>query len=184
MRKLGHTLKLYNCPREVFLDAMTTHKEDAFANTFVAKADMLAAWDRCIGVFVEGVLCAAIITTISKTNPRVANLQLLHTFYMHRGSGAARKLCEAALVESRSAGAEYFRVSSEPSAVGFYEKLGFHFWGKQKSGCSLSVFKFSDAGHIYDDKDPVIHRALYSGRKGALACSYTTHEPSTLNHDA
>ena len=34
---------------------------------------------------------------------------------------------------------------------------------------------------IYDDKDPVLQKALYSGRKGSLALSYIMQESVDLN---
>jgi hypothetical protein len=49
--------------------------------------------------------------------------------------------------------------------------MGFKFLGKQKSGCSLSMFKingnrFSDG--IYDPNDPIITAAV--NRKGKGGC--------------
>lgn len=150
--------------------SISTHKGDAFARTFIAKADMQGQWDDCIGVFDDtGDLMAAIITTVSKRKPWVANLQLLHTFVSHRGNGAGKFLCEFSLRRAIGLGAKYFRVSSEATAVQFYEKIGFRFWGKQKSGCQLSIFKIGgntfDEG-IYDYSDPVIYKAIHKRGKG------------------
>jgi predicted GNAT family acetyltransferase len=131
---------------------------------------MQEQWDDCIGAFnEEGELMAAIITTISKRRPFVANLQLLHTFAKHRGRGAAKALCEASLLYVKSKHAVYFRVSSEPESVGFYEKIGFKFWGKQKSGCQLSIFRidgttFSECD--YDYTDQMINIAIHKKGKG------------------
>ena len=77
-------LKLRNCTRTEFIASISSDKEDNFAKTFVAKADMQDQWGYCIGAFDNDKLTAAIITTISKTKPHVANLQLLHTFVKHR----------------------------------------------------------------------------------------------------
>jgi hypothetical protein len=47
--------------------------------------------------------------------------------------------------------------------------MGFKFLGKQKSGCSLSMFKINGknfADGIYDLSDPVIHAAVYKKGKG------------------
>ena len=178
-------MKLHNCTRDQFQSAITTDRADSFAKTFVAKADMQGNWNACLGAFSsDGELMGAIITTIGKTNPKVANLQLLHTFAKHRRKGVARELTIQSYKDSIGAGAVYFRVSAEPEAVSFYESVGFKFWGLQKSGCSLSMFKITDddiSSGIYNDNDPVLQKALYSGRKGSLASSYSPKETVDLN---
>lgn len=165
-------MKLNKCSRADFIAAITEDKEDNFAKTFVAKADMQDQWDFCIGAYDGNELTAAIITTISKTKPHVANLQLLHTFAKHRGKGSARLLCEDSLKRARASGATYFRVSSEKPSVGFYERLGFKFWGAQKSGCSLSIFRIGGDTYQeadYDYSDTVINKAV--NRKGKGGCT-------------
>lgn len=174
-RNIVSSMKLRKCTREEFQSAISTDKADSFAKTFVAKANMQDHWDECLGAYnTDDELMGAIITTIGKTNPRVANLQLLHTFAKHRRKGVARELTLSSYELSKMAGAVYFRVSAEPEAVAFYESVGFKFWGLQKSGCSLSMFKINGdlPDGIYNDKDPVLQKALYSGRKGSLASSY------------
>ena len=171
-----NSVKLTACNREQFVSAISSDKGDGFAKTFVAKADMQKNWDKCLGAFTEdGELMGAIITTIGMREPKVANLQLLHTFIKHRRKGVAKTLTEQSFVSAVVDGAVYFRVSAEPDAVKFYESIGFTFWGTQKSGCSLSMFKINGstiADGIYDDNDPIVNKALYSGKKGSLACSY------------
>jgi len=172
-------MKLRKCTREEFVAAITEDKEDKFAKTFRAKADMQKNWDECLGAFTESnELMGAIITTVSKTNPKIANLQLLHTFAKHRRKGVAKKLTLESYDEAVKRGSVYFRVSAEPDAVVFYESIGFKFWGLQKSGSSLSIFKINGELNegVYDDKDPTIKKALYSGRKGSLASSYKKEE--------
>jgi GNAT superfamily N-acetyltransferase len=166
-------MKLRKCTREEFSSQITD--KDGFAKTFVAKANMQEQWDYCMGAWDGDELMGAIITTVNKRDPKVANLQLLHTFFKHRGKGVGKVLTDYALDYAIQQGAVYFRVSAEPDAVKFYEKCGFTFWGLQKSGCSLSIFKIKDniyTNAIYDENDPVIRKALYSGRKGSLASSY------------
>ena len=166
-------LKLSKCSRTDFISSIDqTNSLDNFARTFVAKADMQDQWDYCIGAYDRNDLTAAIITTISKTKPHVANLQLLHTFAKHRGKGSARILCEDSLKRARTNGATYYRVSSEKPAVGFYERLGFKFWGAQKSGCSLSVFRIGGDTFLegdYDLSDTTINKAV--NRKGKGGCT-------------
>jgi GNAT superfamily N-acetyltransferase len=172
-------LKLSKCSRADFISAISTDKEDNFAKTFIAKADMQGQWDYCIGAFDGNELTAAIITTISKTKPHVANLQLLHTFVKHRGKGSARILCEDSLKRARASGATYFRVSSEKGAVGFYERLGFRFWGAQKSGTQLSIFRIGGDTFLegdYDYSDTVINKGV--NRKGKGGCT-TLYELAT-----
>lgn len=179
-----NTMKLRKCTREEFVSAITDDKADGFAKTFRAKADMQEQWEECLGAFNDdGELMGAIITTIGKTNPKVANLQLLHTFNKHRRKGVAKELTLTSYEVSKASGAVYFRVSAEPDAVKFYESVGFKFWGLQKSGCSLSIFKINGSleGGIYNDKDPVLQKALYSGRKGSLASSYSEQKSVDLN---
>lgn len=175
-------MKLRKCTRDEFVAAITDDKADAFAKTFRAKADMQDQWDECLGAFTEdGELMGAIITTLS--NAKVANLQLLHTFNKHRRRGVGKELTLASYTDIVGRGAVYYRVSAESTAVPFYESLGFTFWGKQKSGCSLSMFKINGKlkDGLYNDKDPTIHKALYSGRKGSLASSYDAKKSVDLN---
>ena len=179
-----NTLQLRKCTREEFVAAITEDKADGFAKTFRAKADMQKQWDECLGAFNDdGELMGAIITTLSRTEPKVANLQLLHTFAKHRRKGVAKELTLRSYADIVQRGAVYFRVSAESTAVPFYESLSFTFWGKQKSGCSLSIFKVNGAleDGIYDENDPTIRKALYSGRKGSLASSYDSQKGVDLN---
>jgi GNAT superfamily N-acetyltransferase len=171
-------MKLKKCTRDEFVNAISADKADAFAKTFVAKADMQKIWEHCIGAYDGEELMGAIITTVGIRSPRVANLQLLHTFVKHRRKGVAKTLTECAYANSLVEGATYFRVSAEPDAVAFYESIGFKFWGLQKSGCSLSMFKMNGTeikDGLYDTADPIVNRALYSGKKGSLVSSYETN---------
>jgi predicted N-acetyltransferase YhbS len=162
-------LKLRKCTREEFVASLTSEKADKFAKTFIAKADMQEQWDDCLGAFDDdGSLMGAIITTVGKN--KVANLQLLHTFYKFRGKGVAKELTLMSYDIVKIQGAKYFRVSSEISAIPFYEKIGFKFWGKQKSGCQLSIFRINgelkDGDYDYNDK--TINSAI--NRKGKGGC--------------
>lgn len=165
-------MRLDKCTREQFVDAITDLPADKFAKTFRAKADMQDHWQYCVGAFLEGgVLGGAIITTISKRSPKVANLQLLHTFYVSRGKGIASALCHRSLRDAIEAGAQYFRVSAEPDAVAFYEKIGFKMLGKQKSGCQLSMFQIN--GDSFWDGDYTLdHEPIYNAvhKKGKGGC--------------
>lgn len=177
-------MKLHSCTAEQFKSCITDDPADKFAKTFVAKANMQKQWEYCVGAWEGDELLGAIITTVSKRDPKIANLQLLHTFNKHRGKGVGRVLTNHSLDYAIENDSLYFRVSAEPDAVVFYEKCGFHFWGKQKSGASLSMFKIGGETFgegIYYNKDPIIRKALYSGRKGSLASSYKKLEQNQLD---
>jgi GNAT superfamily N-acetyltransferase len=164
-------MKLTEVPvtRTEFVNSLTEHKQDKFAKTFIAKCDMLQGWDNCIGVWSEGQLAAAIVVTISKKEPKVANLQLLHSFYEFRGKGAARMLCNWAVQHAIDNGAQYFRVSSELDAVEFYKKCGFQFVCKQKT-CELSLFKLTSAIISENNFEPDEYVWKQMNRKGKGSC--------------
>ena len=162
-------MKLHKCTAEQFIAAITDDPADKFAKTFVAKANMQEQWDYCIGCWEDDQLLGAIITTISKREPKVANLQLLHTFSAHRGKGVGKILCEDSLKVAKENRAKYFRVSAEPDAVQFYEKIGFTMLGKQKSNCQLSMFRingdtFADGDYSLDND--AIYKAVHKKGKG------------------
>lgn len=168
-------MNLRNVTRKEFVAALTDLKEDSFAKTFIRKADMQKLWQHCIGAWEDEALQAAIITTISKSSPKIANLQLLHTFAAHRRKGIARALCDFSLFASIELGAEYYRVSAEPGAVEFYKSIGMCMLGKQKSGTSLSMFKINGREFkkgIYNPNDPVIYAAVHKQGKGGCVTTY------------
>ena len=169
-------MTLRETSREEFLKHISEDKADAFAKTFVAKADMQKQWAYCIGCWENDELMGAIITTCSKRTPYVFNLQLLHTFAKHRRKGVARLLTQDSLDRIQGLGTSYYRVSAEPEAVPFYESMGFKFLGKQKSGCSLSMFKINGknfADGLYDIEDPIIYKAIYKKGKGGCVTIFT-----------
>lgn len=168
--------------REEFVREIDDNKANKFAKTFVAKADMLGRWDACVGAFTASDnLAAAVLWTLSKKKPTVCNLQLLHTFADHRGKGAAKELMRYAEIEAIRAGAKYFRVSAEPDAVEFYKKIGYLFWGKQKSGCQLCMFELPG---IYQANDPVVYAAIHKkGKGGVVELSEFYHENINLQQN-
>lgn len=165
-------MKLNSVTKEQFQAAISPDKGDNFAKTFIAKCNMMELWDQVMGAWnEEGELMGAVITTISKTNPRCANLQLLHTFVKHRRLGVGSVLCEWTLNYAVDKGCVYFRVSAEESAVAFYRSLGVKFWGAQKSGCKLSLFQIGGKEYsegVYQFDDPFIQKKLFTKAKGGL----------------
>jgi len=157
----------------------TSVPEDRFASTFMAKCSMLGAWDRCLGWWEGDQLQGAALMTLGKRQPTVANLQLIHTFAAHRRKGVGKKLMLHCLAQAR-VDAQYFRVSSEPEALAFYQSLGLRFWGKQKSGTSLCMFRIQpDGPDVYDIDDPVIHNAVFTKARGGVVDLYVitpTHQ--------
>lgn len=158
--------------RAMFMKALSKadSKLDSFARTFVRKADLQNLWENIYcAVDDEENVCGAIITTYSKKEPKIANLQLLHTFSRYRGNTIGTILCFIALKEALKQNCIYFRVSAEPSAVNFYKKIGFVFQGEQKSKCQLSIFKidgpsFKDGNYCKDDE--IIQKAIFKKGKG------------------
>lgn len=143
---------------------------DKFAWTFRAKARAMDLWRHGLCVKnVEDEIMAAIIVRVNRRAP-VANLQLLHTFARFRRRGLARELVEREF--ARVGGeATHFRVSAEMDAIPFYRSLGFKFWGTQKSGSQLSIFRITDGdikSGIYSLEDPVISKAINRRGRGGL----------------
>jgi len=134
--------------KDEFVAHLTDDKADKFARTFVAKCDMMDAWDKCMGVWYGDRLAGAIVVTVSKRSPLTANLQLLHTFNAYRGKGVASLLCEYGLQYAFEKKAEYFRVSAKLDAVAFYEKFGFKIICRQKTA-QLAMFRL---------QSPLIHQ--------------------------
>lgn len=158
--------------REEFISSLTDLKEDKFAKTFVAKCDMIEGWDNCMTYWDQGEVAAAILVTLSKRSPKVANLQLLHTFYKHRGKGLAKKLVNWGVEYSFDNQAEYFRVSSELDSVGFYEKCGFKFVCRQKTA-KLSMFKMTSPiieNNTFEPDDYIWKTMNKKGKGGCIEC--------------
>lgn len=159
------------CRKEEFIETLENSPKEGngFAKTFKAKANARNLWDSCMGAYSpENLLLGAICVTISKREPKVANIQLLHTFSQHRRRGVGKALVEWAFREVFRK-AEYIRVSSEIDAKPFYEKCGFYFWGTQKSGCYLSIAKLEGESNLrFDLEDSIIKKALVGNRRGTL----------------
>lgn len=154
--------------RDEFIRHITSDKADSFAKTFRAKCDMMRLWDKCFGLFEGDELCSAVIFTISKNNPAMMNLQLLHTFCKHRRKGYAKKLT-LEILNSLIGDVDYIRVSAEKTAVPFYESIGFKFLGEQKSGTLLSVCKVTSESIdecSFDKNDAYINKCLNRNGKG------------------
>ena len=150
----ANSMKLRKTNREEFVAHLTKLKEDRFAKRFVAKCDMMNHWEHCMGLWDGDELAGAIVVTISKRKPIVANLQLLHTFYKFRGRGVGSVLCDYALLYSFGELADYFRVSAELDAVPFYEKYGFKMVGRQKTA-QLSMFQLLRPNILENDMDRI-----------------------------
>lgn len=178
VKRIGNMSTLVKINREIWVKELEKHQgpEDKFARgLFVAKADRMGLWNHAVGSFDrQGKLTGAIIVRVSKRGPRVANLQLLHTFHEFRNKGIARRMV-AWYFERIRQEAQYFRVSSEPPALGFYRKIGFKFWGPQKSKTILSFFKIGGptvADGVYDMNDPVIKGSCFTKKRGGVAELY------------
>jgi GNAT superfamily N-acetyltransferase len=160
--------------KDLFLQREPYQYEDSFAKTFVAKANARNLWGAydCVGIVDDcQKLLGGCITTISKREPVCANLQLIHVFHDSRNLGVGKKLVMQSIDYAVSVGAQYFRLSAEFEAIAFYEKLGFKFYGKQKSGTVLSIGKFVSVGDstlTFSFDDTYIYNKLMSNIRGSL----------------
>jgi ribosomal protein S18 acetylase RimI-like enzyme len=135
--------------------------EDKSLRTFISKCNSMSLWSRgrFYGIYEKGQLASVCCFTRTVKKPYTGNLQLLHTLAKYRRKGYASKLINQSYVELVNGDKwidplQYFRVSSEKSAVGFYKSLGFKFQGTQKSGCWLSV-------HMINNERPTIKNGNY-----------------------
>jgi len=166
------SIVLRETTREEFVAHLTKDKADRFAYTFVAKCEMMNAWDRCMGAWIGSKLAGAIVVTVSKRKPLTANLQLLHTFNEFRGRGIASLLCEYGLQYAFENRAEYFRVSSELDAVAFSEKFGFKMICRQKTA-QLAMFRLQSPAIHQNDMalDSYIWKQMNrKGKGGCIEC--------------
>lgn len=172
-RSSVNSMKLRLVSREEFVAHLTKLKEDRFAKRFVAKCDMMKDWNLCIGAWDGDELAGAIVVTISKRKPLVANLQLLHTFYKFRGRGVGSFLCDYALHHAFYNKAEYFRVSAELDAVPFYEKYGFKMICRQKTA-QLAMFQITSPDILENDMDYIDlyiwKQMIRKGKGGCIEC--------------
>jgi GNAT superfamily N-acetyltransferase len=160
--------------KQQFIAAISEHKDDQFAKTFVAKASAQDLWQDCLGYWRGDTLCAAIVTKHSARQPKTANLSLLHTFAKHRGKGYGTRLVADSLQDALRDGCLYYRVSSEFDAAPFYRKLGFKFLGRQKTA-ELSMFRLNGPlpkDGAYDITDSHIADSVMTKRRGGLERSY------------
>ncbi len=160
-------LTLTSVSRERFLEKPS---QSPFYKTFLSKATAYGLWESCCGLYNSvDELLGAMVVTHSKRKPQVTNLQLLFTFPEYRGQGVGSTLLKHAVDSGKNSGSAYFRVSSEPSSVIFYEKNGIKFWGNQKSGCSLALMKYAPEGNLVMEMDDFVTKSLISNRKGSLS---------------
>lgn len=157
--------------REQFEEAGRGEK---FTRYFINFCDAIKGWGCAHGKFIDDKLAGAVVLKIPIRHVICANLKLLQTFEKYKGLGVGAELCEWAVKAAWEEKAQYFRVSCNPKAIGFYSRIGFKFWGEQRSGCLLSIFKIggpliSDA--IYD-RDEYIEKCLTKGNQGSCVEIY------------
>lgn len=169
-RNNASSMKLRKTSKEEFVAHLTKLKEDRFAKRFVAKCNMMDHWDLCMGAWEGDELAGAIVVTISKRKPLVANLQLLHTFHKFRGRGVGSMLCDYAIKHAYDNDASYFRVSAEFDAVPFYEKYGFKMICRQKTA-QLAMFPLIRPDILENDMDNIdLYIWKQMKRKGKGGC--------------
>ena len=142
---------------------------EQFRKYFIRECDEINGWSETYGAFGSGLLLGAITFKIPRKRPLCANIKLLYVFPEHQRKGIGEYLCQFAFEVARQMHCSYFRVSVSPDAYDFYHKVGFKYWGRQRSGCYLSIFKISDTikNGIYA-RDSYIEKCLTKGCRGSL----------------
>jgi GNAT superfamily N-acetyltransferase len=147
--------------------------EEEFRKYYIRECDDMEGWASTFGAWQDGfedILLGAITIKIPKRWPLCCNIKLLYVFGASQGHGVGSELCQFAFRMAHFCKAEYFRVSVNPKAEQFYRKLGFKYWGRQRSGCFLSVFKVNGP-EITDGlyvRDRYVDNCLTKGCLGSL----------------
>ena len=116
-------MEIRECNKEIFKLAyeQCNPENNKFAKTFMAKAKAMQLWDKCFGIYdPNGSLLGAVVVTLSKRKPCIANLQLLHVFHEHRRKGYGRCLMEFALSHALDRGqniSEYLPNHQQLSSI-------------------------------------------------------------------
>jgi ribosomal protein S18 acetylase RimI-like enzyme len=123
------------------LDKISDH-EDSIVKSFKGKMNSFNA--EGLGMFENDEMVGFLVTKGAKTKGWI-NLEGIYVLRKHRGKGYGEKLMDVYfhMIEDSNL-YDKGRISSEPSAVKFYEKLGIKFFCKQKTGTYLSVFEIKD----------------------------------------
>lgn len=76
--------------------------------------------------------------TFTKRNPKYCCLRHIVTLEEYRGEGIGSKLMNEIYKEINNRGYTNLRLFADKPSVGFYEKLGFKWLGKSKTGLSYT----------------------------------------------
>lgn len=76
--------------------------------------------------------------TFTIKEPKYCCLRHLVTLEEYRGQGVGRELMNLIYQEMNNRGYTNLRLFADIPSLGFYEKLGYKFWGKSKTGLSYS----------------------------------------------
>ena len=76
--------------------------------------------------------------TFTVRNPKYCCLRHLVTLEEYRGQGIGSKLMDLIYSEMRERDYSTIRLFADIPSVGFYEKIGYKWWGKSKTGLSYS----------------------------------------------
>lgn len=76
--------------------------------------------------------------TFTKRNPKYCCLRHLVTLEEYRGQGVGRELMNLIYQEMNKRGYTNIRLFADLPSIGFYEKLGYKWWGKSKTGLCYS----------------------------------------------
>ena len=76
--------------------------------------------------------------TFTKRNPKYCVLRHIVTLEEYRGQGVASQLMEKIYVEMKKQDRDIIRFFADIPSVGFYEKLGYKWHSKSKTGLSFT----------------------------------------------
>lgn len=128
--------------REQYLDYHNTldGKDKKFSKVAIGMWDFMKAWDTWPVRILEedGKIISVCFMKISgQAKYKVLFISNIFTPEQGRGKGSAREMLHRNILEAVSLGATSIRLDCNKKALGFYDKLGFTYWG---TTISMSMF--------------------------------------------
>lgn len=120
--------------REQYLDYHNTldGKDKKFSKVAIGMWDFMKAWDTWPVRILEedGKIISVCFMKISgQAKYKVLFISNIFTPEQGRGKGSAREMLHRNILEAVSLGATSIRLDCNKKALGFYDKLGFTYWG-------------------------------------------------------
>lgn len=118
---------------------------DSYASVFANKADTDNLWNNAVGLYVDDVMVGGYVSVVENS---ITNFKLLHVFSRFRGNDYGTELLMHSFNKGKKE-SDYFKVTSEMTALKFYDRLGFKFWGEHDYGpCYLILGKYNAYGTL------------------------------------